>query len=39
MREMYKSDFDLFGYDIDDPSNKMPVREVDLDKVHKRLGD
>jgi hypothetical protein len=39
MREMYHRDFDLFGYDFDDPSNKMPVAEVDLDRMHAVLGD
>lgn len=38
VREMYKRDFDLFRYDIDDPSNKMPLGEVDLDEVHHKLG-
>ena len=39
VREIYKRDFDLFKYDIDDPGNKMPVAEIDLDEVHARLGD
>ncbi len=39
VREMYKRDFDLFKYDIDDPSNKMPIGEIDLDEVHAKLGD
>ena len=39
VREMYKRDFDLFKYDIDDPSNKMPLDEIDLDEVHAKLGD
>ncbi len=39
VREMYKRDFDLFKYDIDDPSNKMPLGEVDLTEVHAKLGD
>ncbi len=39
MWEIYHRDFKLFGYDFDDPSNKMPVREVDLDEVHVKLGD
>ncbi|WP_147110181.1 sulfotransferase family protein [Tateyamaria sp. syn59] len=37
--EIYKRDFDLFKYDFEDPSNKMPVGEIDLDEVHKKLGD
>jgi len=39
MRDMYKRDFDLFKYDFDDPGNKMPVGEIDLDEVHAKLGD
>ena len=39
VREMYKRDFDLFRYDIDDPSNKMPTGEIDLAEVHAKLGD
>ncbi len=38
VREMYKRDFEVFKYDIDDPSNKMPLAEVDLDEVHAKLG-
>lgn len=37
--EMYHRDFDLFKYDFEDPSNKMPIGEVDLDEVHAKLGD
>ncbi len=37
--EMYKRDFDLFKYDAADPSNKLPVGEIDLDEVHAKLGD
>jgi len=36
--EMYHRDFDLFGYDFDNPGNKMPVGEIDLEKVHAKLG-
>lgn len=36
--EIYKSDFQLFRYDFDDPDNKMPTGEVDLDEVHAKLG-
>lgn len=39
VREMYKRDFDAFKYDIDDPSNKYPIGEIDLDEVHAKLGD
>ncbi|WP_101067222.1 sulfotransferase family protein [Roseovarius salinarum] len=37
--EIYKRDFELFKYDAADPSNKMPVGEIDLDEVHAKLGD
>jgi len=37
--EMYKRDFDLFKYDAEDQSNKMPIGEIDLDEVHAKLGD
>ena len=36
--EIYKRDFDLFRYDPDDPSNRNPVGEIDLEEVHKKLG-
>ena len=35
--EMYKRDFQLFKYDFEDPSNKMPIAEIDLDEVHAKL--
>ena len=37
--EMYHRDFARFGYDPDDPSNKKPTREIDLDEVHIKLRD
>ena len=37
--EIYKKDFQLFKYDFEDPSNKMPIGEIDLDEVHAKLGD
>jgi hypothetical protein len=37
--EIYKRDFELFKYDVHDPSNKMPIGEIDLDEVHAKLGD
>jgi hypothetical protein len=37
--EIYKPDFELFRYDPWDPSNKMPVGEIDLDEIHKKLLD
>ncbi len=39
MWEIYKRDFQLFKYDFDDPSNKMPKAEIDLDEIHKKLAD
>jgi hypothetical protein len=39
MWEIYKRDFQLFKYDFDNPANKMPKGEVDLDEVHAKLGD
>ncbi|KAA0912952.1 sulfotransferase family protein [Aquicoccus porphyridii] len=39
VKEIYNRDFKLFKYDFDDPSNKMPVGEIDLDEVHAKLGD
>lgn len=37
--EIYKRDFQLFRYDFENPANKMPKGEVDLDEVHAKLGD
>ncbi|GAA4221185.1 hypothetical protein GGQ68_000259 [Sagittula marina] len=39
MYEIYKRDFDLFKYDFENPANKMPTAEIDLDEVHAKLGD
>ena len=39
MREIYHRDFALFRYDFDNPANKMPIGEIDLDEVHAKLGD
>ncbi|TRW98141.1 sulfotransferase family protein [Paracoccus sp. M683] len=36
--EIYHTDFRLFRYDFDDPDNKMPLGEVDMDEVHAKLG-
>ncbi len=38
MREIYARDFALFKYDIDDPAQKSPVSEVDLEEVHAKLA-
>ncbi|OUD09016.1 hypothetical protein BVC71_09890 [Marivivens niveibacter] len=37
--EIYKKDFQLFKYDFENPGNKMPIGEVDLEEVHAKLGD
>ena len=37
--EIYKRDFQLFKYDFENPANKMPIGEIDLDEVHAKLGD
>ncbi len=37
--EIYKDDFDIFGYDFENPAQKKPVREMDLDYIHKMLSD
>lgn len=39
MWEIYRKDFQLFRYDFDDPDNKFPLGEVDLDEVHAKLGN
>lgn len=39
VKEMYHRDFDLFKYDFDNPANKMPIGEIDLDEVHAKLGE
>ena len=37
MYEMYRRDFYLFKYDYFDPSNVMPMAEMDLDEIHAEL--
>jgi len=37
--EIYKRDFELFRYDFENPANKMPVGEIDLEEIHAKLGD
>jgi hypothetical protein len=37
--EIYKRDFELFKYDFENPANKLPTAEIDLDEVHAKLGD
>lgn len=37
--EIYKRDFQLFRYDFENPANKMPTGDVDLDEVHAKLGE
>lgn len=36
--EIYKKDFQLFKYDFENPGNKMPKSNVDLDEVHAKLS-
>ena len=38
MWEIYHRDFRLFRYDFENPANKMPLAEIDLDEVHAKLG-
>lgn len=37
--EIYKRDFDLFKYDFENPADKLPTGQIDLDEVHAKLGD
>ncbi|SPF79417.1 sulfotransferase family protein [Pseudoprimorskyibacter insulae] len=39
MYEIYKRDFRLFKYDFENPANKLPIGEIDLDEIHAKLGD
>ncbi|MCV2874329.1 sulfotransferase family protein [Defluviimonas sp. WL0050] len=39
MWEIYHKDFQLFRYDFDNPANKMPVGEIDLNEVHVKLAN
>jgi hypothetical protein len=36
--EIYRDDFKLFRYDFENPDNKLPIGEIDLDEVHAKLG-
>lgn len=36
--EIYSDDFKLFRYDFENPDNKFPIGEIDLDEVHAKLG-
>ena len=36
--EIFKRDFDLFKYSFEDPANKMPIGEIDLDEIHTKLS-
>ena len=38
VREIYWRDFEVFKYDFDNPANKQPLAEIDLDEVHAKLG-
>jgi hypothetical protein len=37
--EIYHRDFELFKYEFENPGNKMPIGEIDLDEVHAKLSD
>jgi len=37
--EIYKRDFNLFKYDFENPGNKAPTGEIDLDEIHAKLGE
>jgi len=37
--EIYKRDFTLFKYDFENPGNKMPIGEIDLDEIHAKLAE
>ncbi|WP_371061143.1 sulfotransferase family protein [Rhodosalinus sp. 5P4] len=37
--EIYNRDFELFRYDFENPANRMPVGEIDLEEVHAKLGE
>lgn len=37
--EMYRRDFELFHYDFENPANKLPLAEVNLEEVHIKLGE
>jgi hypothetical protein len=39
MLEMYKRDFEIFGYDFENPSNQRPTGPVDIEKMHVLLAD
>ncbi|NAZ37697.1 sulfotransferase family protein [Rubellimicrobium sp. CFH 75288] len=39
MWEIYRRDFQLFGYDFDDPDRREPRRAIDLEEVHAKLAD
>jgi hypothetical protein len=37
VHEIFEQDFNLFKYDYENPSNKFPIGEIDLDEVHASL--
>ncbi|MGH1356950.1 MAG: sulfotransferase family protein [Thalassovita sp.] len=39
MYEIYKPDFKLFRYDFENPANKLPKGEIDLNEIHAKLSD
>ena len=38
IHQIYKRDFELFGYDMADPARKAPVRAIDVDAVNAALA-
>ena len=38
MWEIYSKDFELFKYDFENPGNKLPIGDIDLNEVHQKLG-
>ena len=36
--EMFKRDFDMCKCSFEDLANKMPIGEIDLDKIHAKLS-
>jgi len=38
VQEIYKQNFRLFKYDFENPANKLPKGQIDLDEVHAKLG-
>jgi len=37
VQQMYRRDFELFGYDADDPTRMAPLRDIDTKRVNAAL--